>query len=186
MACFDWRPSRAPKCTHCLQTHHVLLLPTSTFCLVTSSLNSVRRDPYVKRKLSTRAFQRALAQPGRGSRCPATWHTLSFCPLQFISPPPCAILNLCATNLNSEISLTFRFDWIASRVSRWACCLRTPHVLLLSHLDLSPCPLASCAPFGMLSTTSGSSQRLLSNTPTPELNDPRGHEQSTNPLKLAS
>ena len=58
-------------------------------------LNSVRRDPYVKRKLSTRAFQRALAQPGRGSRCPATWHTSSFCPLQFISPPPCAILNLC-------------------------------------------------------------------------------------------
>ena len=91
-----------------------------------------------------------------------------------------------ATNHNSEISLTFCFDWIASRVSRWACSLRTPHVLLLSHLDLLPCPLASCAPFGMLSMTSGSSQWLLSNTPTPKLNNPRGHEQSTNPPKLAS
>ena len=57
-------------------------------------LNSVRRDPYVKHKLSTRPFQRALLRSGRGSRCPATWHTSSFYPLQLVSPPPCAILNV--------------------------------------------------------------------------------------------
>ena len=57
-------------------------------------LNSVRRDPYVKRKLSTMAFQQALARPGRGSRCPATCHTSSFYPLQLVSPPSCAILNV--------------------------------------------------------------------------------------------
>jgi len=34
---FDWRPSRAPKRSCCLRIHHVLLLPTSTFCLVASS-----------------------------------------------------------------------------------------------------------------------------------------------------
>src|SRR6188768_2330972 len=57
-----------------------------------------------------------------------------------------------AINHIFEISSTFRFDWIPFRVSRRACCLGTPHVLLLSHFDLLPCPLASCAPFGTLST----------------------------------
>jgi len=56
-------------------------------------LNSVRRDTYVKRKLSTMAFQQALARPGMGSRCLATCYTSSFYPLQLVSPPPCAILN---------------------------------------------------------------------------------------------
>jgi len=68
--------------------------PTQPSVSLHRPLNSVLRDPYVNRKLLTRAFQRAQARPEGRARCPATCQTSGLYPLQLVSPPLRAILNL--------------------------------------------------------------------------------------------